>query len=118
MELGLKELLEAHIHSKPLIRVRQQPNIDNTEQILSLGRRGCPHHHNEVLLGLRSQLQCDALRQFFADGILNVPWFVLRLTVDDRVYFPVFLISRLQTERQLGILELLSDLFFHVLFIA
>ena len=82
VEAFAEEVLKLHIDAETLVLVGHQANVDDRHHILSLRHVGRPHHDYEILLGLWTQFQCDALRQLLAHRVFNVPRLVLDLTVN------------------------------------
>lgn len=70
---------------------------------------GRPDNDDEVLLGVRAELERDPLRQLLRNGVLDVPGLVLGLTVGDGVVGGVDTWGGSDREGQAEIFKFFSD---------
>lgn len=80
----LEEVFEFVLDTELLAPIRQQTHVDDAQQVLwPLYLQRAANDDNEILLGARTQLKRDALRQLLRDRVLYEPRLVQAFRVLD-----------------------------------
>jgi len=80
--IKLQKLFKTMLKSEFLFAIGQETDVDQRHHIFGLFELWWSHNDNEVLLGFRSQLQCNAFGEFFWDWVFNEPGLKFHLTIN------------------------------------